>query len=333
MLVKHWYRNRLTWLTFLLLPLEVLYKLISQRKSHKDKLKSRVFRCPLVVVGNITVGGTGKTPFIIYLSHLLSQHQYRVGIVSRGYGGRGARYPLMVTAETDVEQCGDEPKLIANATGVPVCVSPNRNEAVDALLQQHELDIVLSDDGLQHYKMHRDYEIVLLDAQRGWGNGHRIPSGPLRESIRRLDQVNQVYIKQAGAAKRKELDCFPSFRLVESQLLSVTGCQARPDSQQVIHAVAGIAHPEPFFEALEQLGYRIIRHVFADHHHFTLEDFAKFRDSLIIMTEKDWVKCCNLSLRRVWVVRISVKLDSVQEQHLLTDMRQLIVTSRTENNA
>ncbi|WP_428240358.1 tetraacyldisaccharide 4'-kinase [Gynuella sp.] len=333
MLVKHWYQNRLTWLSFLLLPLEALYKLISQRKSRKDKQQAHVFRCPLVVVGNITVGGTGKTPFIIYLTHLLLKHQYRVGIVSRGYGGRAARYPLVVTAETDVGQCGDEPKLIANATGAPVCVSPNRNEAVEALLQQHELDIILSDDGLQHYKMHRDYEIVLLDAQRGWGNGHRIPSGPLRESINRLDHVDRVYIKQAAIASRKELECFPSFHFAESQLLPVTGSQARPDAQQVIHAVAGIANPEPFFVALEQLGYRIIRHVFADHHHFSLEDFAKFRDSLIVMTEKDWVKCCTLALKHVWVVRISVKLDRVQEQDLLTDIHQLIVTSRTENSA
>ena len=330
MLVKHWYQKRLTWLSFLLLPLVPLYALLSQRKSRRDKWQATPFRCPVVVIGNITVGGTGKTPFIIYLARLLEEQNYRVGIVSRGYGGQSTHYPLLVNEHTSASECGDEPRLIADAAHVAVAVSPCRTQAVHTLLQCHGPDIVLSDDGLQHYKMHRDYEIVLLDAQRSWGNGHVLPAGPLREPVSRLQSVNRVYIKQAGKQKNAELDGFPSFTFNECQLLPVTHTDRVLDSKQVVHAVAGIANPEPFFQQLETMGYSICRHVFTDHHQFAIEDFLKFRDSLIVMTEKDWVKCYSLNLQHVWVMRISVKLDFEQEQQLLDDMHHLIKASRTE---
>ena len=191
----------------LLLPLSWLYGLVSGgiRLCYKLGLK-RAWRAPVpvVVVGNLTAGGNGKTPVVIWLVEQLQQRGIRVGVVSRGYGGKAAAYPLLLTAETTTAEAGDEPVLIAQRTGVPVAVSPVRSDAVKAILAQHDVQIIVTDDGLQHYRLARDVEIVVIDGERRFGNGWWLPAGPMRERAGRLKSVDATIVN-GGVAQPGEI--------------------------------------------------------------------------------------------------------------------------------
>ncbi len=278
----------------LLAPLEALYRHVVTAKRNRfvkgtaDSYRASV---PVVVVGNITVGGTGKTPFILWLIEHCRRRGLTVGVVSRGYGATPRSFPWRVSPEDDAAEAGDEPLLIAQRTGVPVFIDPDRSRAVREMLTHEPVDIILSDDGLQHYRLARDLELVLIDAVRGLGNGRCLPAGPLREPAERLDSVDAVLFNGAheDTANGYAFSLQPS-RLVELVNNHSLPLDHFPPGQQ-LHAVAGIGNPQRFFTTLEALHWRPIPHPFADHARYSLEQLRFSPELPLVMTEKDAVKC------------------------------------------
>ena len=308
MLEKIWYGNRL--LALPLLPLSALFGLVAglRRFFYRTGLKQvHRFPVPVIVVGNLTVGGTGKTPLVIWLSQYLRERGMRPGIVSRGYGGNASRWPQQVRPDSDPVVVGDEAVLLAQRTGCPMCVSPDRPAAVRALLQYTDCDIIISDDGLQHLSLGRDIEIVVMDGQRGLGNGFPLPAGPLREPASRLRRTDL-----AISNGRRWAD-LPAMQIVNPRLvplLRMTG--SRPRALEVfagqrVHAVAGIGNPKRFFELLGSHGMEVIPHVFPDHHAFRRKDLRFEPELPVVMTEKDAVKCRRYGKRGHWVVQIDIQ--------------------------
>lgn len=299
-----WYRPNL--ISTLLSPLSFLFCIIvylRQWAYRRGGLRSYRSPVPVIVVGNITVGGTGKTPLVIWLAEYLTAQGFKVGIISRGYKGRGI-YPQWVTAESLAIQVGDEALLLAR-TGCPVVVAPRRFLALQYLLARARCEVIISDDGLQHYALERDIEIAVIDGERGLGNGFCLPAGALREPASRLQQVDFIVSKNAAWAEAIVM------RYEFSQLHALTGATTQTVQQwqgQTVHAIAGIGHPEAFFTMLERQGLMLIRHIFADHHHYQRHDII-FSDTLpVIMTEKDAVKCRAIADQRHWYAAITVHL-------------------------
>lgn len=303
----------------LLLPLESLYRAITAlRRTAYARGWREVWRAPVpvIVVGNVSVGGTGKTPVVIALCAALKNAGFRPGIVSRGYGAKPPRVPFDVIPATPVAHSGDEPLLLARRTGVPVVIAPVRAEAARHLLRHHACDVIVCDDGLQHYALARDIECVVVDGARGFGNRHCLPVGPLREPLSRLRAVDAVLVNGGGALD-VDVPQYP-FQLQAMALTPVAGGDSEPVSawlpaRRYIHAVAGIGNPRRFFESLRRLGFEPIEHAFPDHHDFTAADFA-FGDGLpVVMTEKDAVKCAAFADRRLWYLPVEAVLpDSLQ---------------------
>jgi ATP-binding cassette, subfamily B, bacterial MsbA len=292
-LVDAWYNDTL-WVKALV-PLSYLYQLLaSLRRSWLTKRQRWKSPVPIIVVGNISVGGTGKSPLVIGIVQYLKGLGLRPGVVSRGYGGNSAHYPKEVTTTSSSSEVGDEPLMIYKRTGVPVVVDPDRVRAVKELTSDHECDVVVSDDGLQHYALGRDIEIAVVDGARGLGNGLCLPAGPLREPASRLEEVDLVVVNgddrelQLGSAAR-----FSLMQLKPVRFVNMTSGEGEPlDSfgGKTVRAVVGISHPQRFFNTLESLGLVVIPHEFPDHHAFTIEDVT-FDDNLpVVMTEKDAVK-------------------------------------------
>lgn len=278
----------------LLAPLEVLYRRVVTAKRRKFLAgRSDSYRAPVpvIVVGNITVGGTGKTPLILWLIEHCRRRGLRVGVVSRGYGARPPTFPWRVQPEHLAAQAGDEPLLIVQRTGVPLMIDPDRSRAVRALLESEPLDLILSDDGLQHYRLARDLELVLIDAARGLGNRRCLPAGPLREPADRLRSVDAVLFNGAEADSPEGY----AFTLRPSRLIELASGDAWPldhfPQGQQLHAVAGIGNPQRFFTTLEALHWRPIPHPFADHARYSLEQLTFSPALPLVMTEKDAVKC------------------------------------------
>ena len=247
---------------------------------------------PVIVLGNLSVGGTGKTPMVIWLVGHLQRRGWRPGVVSRGHGGRRRVEPMMVTAASDPRQSGDEPLLIARRTGVPVVVAGDRAAAVRRLLEE-DVDIAVSDDGLQHYRLARDVEIVMLDGRRGLGNGLCLPAGPLREPSDRLASVDLTVVTgHDDAGSRHPADhrmLIQARGMLHTRSVTPLGLEHLPDGP--VHAVAGIGNPEAFFATLEQLGCEVIRHPYPDHHVFRWQDLDFEEPWPILMTEKDMMRC------------------------------------------
>ncbi|MGL4206002.1 MAG: tetraacyldisaccharide 4'-kinase, partial [Aeromonadaceae bacterium] len=247
-----WYRPcRALWL---LSPLSLLFGLVSLLRRQFYRLGwAQAYRppVPVVIVGNLSVGGNGKTPVVIWLVEQLQAAGWRPGVVSRGYGGKAQVYPLLLSAQTTAAECGDEPRLIADRCGVPVAVAPKRAEAVKALLATGQVDVIICDDGLQHYALARDLELVVVDGERRFGNGHLLPMGPLREGLWRLAQVDAV-ICNGGQAAPGEYPMTLQPQALRS-LLPQSG--SLPQGARV-DALAGIGHPPRFFNTLRQLGYQ-----------------------------------------------------------------------------
>lgn len=254
MIARIWSGESPLWL--LLLPLSWLYGLVSGiiRLLYRLGVK-RAWRAPVpvVVVGNLTAGGNGKTPVVIWLVEQLQKRGIRPGVVSRGYGGKAAHYPLLLTAEATTAEAGDEPVLIFQRTGAPVAVSPVRSDAVRALLAEHAVQIIITDDGLQHYALARDKEIVVIDGVRRFGNGWWLPAGPMRERASRLTSVDAVIVN-GGEAKTGEIP----MRLQPGLAINlVTGERRSVSELPSLVAMAGIGHPPRFFATLEQCGARL----------------------------------------------------------------------------
>jgi tetraacyldisaccharide 4'-kinase len=305
-LVQAWYRG--AWWLWLLRPLELVFRgLVATRRGLYRRGLLPVYRSPVpvIVVGNITVGGTGKTPVVIALVEALQQQGIRVGVVSRGYGARGLRQPHRVGVDSTAARCGDEPLLIQRRTGCPCVAAPDRPAAVRALLAETPVDLIVSDDGLQHYALARDLEIALLDAGRGTGNGFCLPAGPLREPVGRLQSVDFVVYrgsKDPTSGVYYQTDCLVNL---------ATGERLPPSPAAIgreVRAVAGIGQPEQFFAMLTGLGFTVRRCAFADHHHYTPADFVGLAGAPIIMTEKDAVKCAAIAGDNAWYLGVSARL-------------------------
>nr|WP_215909091.1 tetraacyldisaccharide 4'-kinase [Pseudoalteromonas ostreae] len=270
-----------------MLPLSLLFWLIStfRRAVYKIGLcKAYISPVPIIVVGNISVGGNGKTPFVIWLVSYLQQRNLKVGVISRGYGGNSECYPLNVTATTSPASAGDEPVLIQRRLGCPVVVGPNREANIKLLLAEHQLDVIVSDDGMQHYKMARDIECCIVDSQRRFGNGFIMPAGPLRETQARLKSVDLV-IENGGDARF-------NYQLKSADLVNVATNIATEVPLLIGHAVSAIGNPQRFEYSLRQQGITLLScHHFRDHYGYTAQNFIKFNDEIVFMTEKDAVKC------------------------------------------
>ncbi|MDA9555951.1 tetraacyldisaccharide 4'-kinase [Vibrio sp.] len=310
-------------------PLSLLYQFISSRrkrayqqsaKAGTDKQTTRV-GVPVIIVGNITAGGNGKTPVVIWLIELLKKQGYRPGVVSRGYGGKADSYPLLVTDSMTSYASGDEPKLIATRTGVPVVVDPKRTAAAKALLASG-VDIIVADDGLQHYALERDIEFSVVDGVRRYGNEQIIPLGPLREPLSRLKEVDFI-ITNGGKALENEIQ----MNLVPLNAINLVTNEQRPVSELTnAVAIAGIGHPPRFFNTLHSLGANVVAtHAFSDHQHFKeaeLHALARKGDHLV-MTEKDAVKCMKFAQSNWWYLPVNANIDVSNEQTVLEKIKEV----------
>lgn len=322
---RQWY-TRPDWL-YCLLPLTWLFRWLSAQRRKKQSRRAYQPSLPVVIVGNISVGGTGKTPVIITLAKSLQRHGYRPVIVSRGYGA-SAQTARLLPANAAPADYGDEPVLIAATTGCPVVVGADRVATVQ-YVEQHRLgDVILSDDGLQHYRLGRQWEIVVMDSQRRLGNGYCLPVGPLREPAGRLGEVNAVLLNGASfeapwlpEAKTYTMTLRPvGWRHIRSgELFGLDGLQLDGAT-----AIAGIGNPARFFHTLQQLGFRGPTLSFADHHAFTPEDFSTIGGEVLLMTEKDAVKVRAFAAENWWA--LVVEADFPETVHC--GLRHLLETSR-----
>ncbi len=317
----HWYHR--SWWLWLLWPLSLLFCLLVSIRRTLYRLgffAIHRFPVPLIVVGNITVGGSGKTPLVTFLVELLREQGYKPGVVSRGYGGKADSWPQRVTDESSAVQVGDEAVLLSRRCHCPMVVGPDRVAAVEQLLREHDVDVVISDDGMQHYRMGRDIEIAVLDGERRLANGLCLPAGPLRERAGRLNSVD--FVVTNGRARFRE---WP-MTLQPGEVQSLVGEASRPlasFTDQTVHAVAAIGNPGRFFNTLRAAGLTIIEHPFADHHPFASGELEFAGEPQVMMTEKDAVKYIPYATARHWYLPVSATLDDEFSRQLLERLERL----------
>ncbi|MDQ2075608.1 tetraacyldisaccharide 4'-kinase [Marinimicrobium sp. ABcell2] len=324
--LRAWYQGGI-WV-YVLVPLTGLFKALSAlRRFFLCRFGQRRLPVPVLVVGNISLGGTGKTPVIIALVQYLQSRGYKPGVISRGYGGQAPAYPLVVSQETPVTHSGDEPLLIVQATGCAVCVDPDRVAAGQCLINLG-CDFILSDDGLQHYRLARDLEIAVVDGERQFGNGWCLPTGPLREPVGRLRRVDWILVNGRadklnipGAPEYFEMKLEPDhWRRFEDH--NKVGLEHFAAGSQV-HAVAGIGNPKRFYQTLRTLSLSPQEHDFPDHHQYAPEDF-QFEESLpVVMTAKDAVKCREFAQPHWYWLEVNSRLPERFWQALDTRLARL----------
>jgi tetraacyldisaccharide 4'-kinase len=306
-------------------------RLARQRRAAYSRGEKAVYRArvPVIVVGNLSVGGTGKTPFTLWLLALLQSQGYKPGVVSRGYGAKAGHYPFEVKADSSAAEVGDEPLMLVQRSGCPLVVDPVRARAAARLLDLHDCDIIISDDGLQHYALGRDLEVAIVDATRGLGNGRCLPVGPLREPPSRLDEIDYVVVNgaQPGDAAGFQYAGSHSMMLQPGTLRRLDGSVA-PLAPQRVHAVAGIGNPQRFFDTLMQQGYQVIPHPFPDHRAFRARDL-EFGDALpLLLTEKDAVKCRAFAAHNRYYLPVNARLSQAFTDDLLSRINILVTTYR-----
>ncbi len=283
-------------------------------------LKTHTLPVPVIVVGNITVGGTGKTPLIIWLAGFLKDSGFKPGIISRGYGGQAESWPQRVMPDSQAKEVGDEALLIAKQTGCPMAVGPLRAEAANLLLRHTDCDVILSDDGLQHYALNRDIEIAVIDGERRFGNGYCLPAGPLREPIERLNSVDFIVVNGDKYEDRE----FAMQLVGEKAINLVTGEQKNLAEFKAgdCHALAGIGNPERFFKLLASAGLTCTVKSFPDHYLFQRQDITYADDKPVLMTEKDAVKCSAFAGKQHWYLPVKAVPDAVFAEQLLNLLRE-----------
>ena len=306
--VDSWYKKSM-WL-YLLYPFALLFTYLTNRRRRKyikNKVKSYKPDIPVIVVGNLTIGGTGKTPLVKYITSQLINKGYKPGIVSRGYGGN-FKETLQVSEDTPVKETGDEAQILAKLN-VPFYIDKNRVRAVKNLIDNHDCDVIISDDGLQHYRMGRDIEINVIDGKRRLGNNLTFPAGPLRESKARLKTVDFI-VNNSGPTKGDEylMNIVPS-KFVHLKSGKSYSVEDWPMHNQV-HAVAGLGNPGRFFDLLDKLGFDIIRHPYPDHHNFSSNDIFYLDHLPIVMTEKDASKCKDFDNNKIWYLTIDADVNN-----------------------
>jgi len=301
-----WYQEM--YISSALMPISMLYddymrfRRFLYNKGILTKTKCSV---PIIIVGNITVGGTGKTPLVLFLARLLRQQGFKPGIISRGYGGLADSWPQWVDNNSQASAVGDEAILMARRSDCPIAVGPKRAEAAQMLLDKTDCDVIISDDGLQHYALERDIEIAVIDGERRFGNGYALPCGPLREPIARLQEVDLIVVNGQASEEGELTLTVEGDRAVN---MVTNAEQALSDlTQTAVHAVAGIGHPQRFFDLLSQQGIEIDPHAFEDHHHFQPKDINFNDDKPVLMTEKDAVKCFDFATEKHWYVPVQAQ--------------------------
>lgn len=323
-LERQWYEYT-PW-QVVLRPFSWLFYILTamRRLAYRLRLfKSLKLPVPVIIVGNINVGGTGKTPFVIWLVQQLRQNGWYPGIISRGYGGN-VIHTHQVTKDSLPQQVGDEPVLLVQRTGLPLYVGRKRTRAARHLLRDYpECNLIISDDGLQHYALERDMEIVIIDGERIFGNGQLLPAGPLRETSARLEEVDAVVFNSGAPAAGGYL-----MHLVPDHLRKLRAPEERMELSELIgkrvHAVAGIGNPHRFFSQLEQLGLVVEAHPFPDHHAYSADDFQFAKDDIVLMTEKDAVKCTTFARDNWWFMPITAEIDRALAEKILARLTRLI---------
>ena len=311
-----WYST--STITLLLRPLSWLYLfiIIIRRNLYRLRLfRSSRLPVPVIVVGNLTVGGTGKTPVVIYIVNLLKRSGYSPGIISRGYGGKAKKWPQQVRPDCDPVMVGDEAIVIARRTQCPMSVGPDRAEAGRMLHEYSQCDIIVSDDGLQHYKLRRDVEIVVIDGMRRFGNGFCLPAGPLREPVSRKEQVDFVITNGIASYNEYSMEYRGNVAInLKDESLSKNLDEF---GEELVHLVAGVGNPNRFFEQMRNKGLNISEHAFTDHHSFSEGDLDFGDDFQILMTEKDAVKCRRFAKENMWYLPIEIYMDNDFDMQLL----------------
>ena len=328
-LTDTWYRSTLSW-NILLWPLEWLFCHLATRRRARQIKRQWQAPCPVIIVGNISIGGTGKSPLTIALIESLQQQGYQVGVVSRGYGAKRKQFPYQVRATDNSTQSPDEPLMIVRRTGVNLVIDPNRVRACQYLLANNECDLIISDDGLQHYALGRDIEIVVIDGSRGLGNGHCLPVGPLREAPQRLQQVDFVMVNGERQLKyphqtNMQIEAVSWHRVSDDQQIDLKDFSGIIQGAEV-HAIAGIGNPQRFYSTLAALGIVALKHSFADHHQYTASDFeqiSKTAGAIFCMTEKDAVKCKNIAPGNSYYLKIAATLDRTFIDKLVAAIRRI----------
>ncbi|WP_067867437.1 tetraacyldisaccharide 4'-kinase [Neptuniibacter marinus] len=313
-LETRWY-NSLAPAPIFLRPLEALFKCLAGHKKKRDLISQWDAPVPVIVVGNISVGGTGKTPLTVYLVDQLKAQGYKPGIISRGYKSKAPQYPFDVSLAVSSDESGDEPYMLQRRCQCPVVIDADRRSAAEYLLSHYDCDLIISDDGLQHYRLARDIEIAVVDSERGLGNGHCLPAGPLREEPLRLKSVNYVVSnggecaalpKGVVAYDMQLMPCF--FHPCGWNSASSRSYPFNEFPYKKINAVAGIGHPQRFFNTLKSIvGAEVLGYPKPDHYSFSESDF-NFADGVTVMTEKDAVKVSTLNLKNAWYLEVSAQL-------------------------
>jgi tetraacyldisaccharide 4'-kinase len=316
-------------LSVFLLPLTGLFCAVTALRRLLYRigwLRTHTLGVPVIIVGNITVGGTGKTPMVVWLAEKLSEQGYRPGIITRGYGGQSKQWPCEVKEQSSAKQVGDEAILLKRRTHCPVYAGPDRPLTAKRLLSEHPCNLIISDDGLQHYALDRNLEIVVIDGARRFGNGYCLPAGPLRESPKRLPQMDLVIINgQAGPGEYQ--------MCVKGEVaVALKGGEVKALTSFVgasLHAIAGIGRPERFFAMLEAAGLKLKRHPFPDHHRYCADDLKPFASQTVLMTEKDGVKCELFAQPDHWYVPATAIVDPGFEKQLMVMIKRLTDGQKT----
>ena len=312
-------------LSHALLPLSWLYcaGVALRRLAYRRQwLNSHRLPVPVILIGNLTVGGTGKTPLVLWVTDFLRRQGYRPGIVTRGYGGKAHDWPRSVTGDSDPFEVGDEPVLLARHSGCPVVAGPDRSAAGKLLLANNDCDMIVGDDGLQHYRLQRDLEVLVVDAARGFGNGRCLPAGPLREPGSRRREADLTVCNGGPCTGGQVMDLVPG-PVVSLRNPEITRELSELRRQRVT-GVAGIGNPKRFFELLRSGGLHLDELPYPDHHPFSREDVESWPPGPVIMTEKDAVKCAGFARDDCWYLPVAPRLDG-RFGRLLLDKLKVIV--------
>ena len=330
------YFNRIWYQTpdppLFLVLLSLVYRLVTKIRKlayQRNLLHTSGVAVPVLVVGNLSVGGTGKTPLIIWLVAFLRKHGYHPGVISRGYGGQLSKTstPALLPRNANPVLYGDEAVLIASRTACPVVIGKSRLSAARHLLSVSNCDIILSDDGLQHLALQRDIEILVVDGMRQFGNQHCLPAGPLREPLSRINTIDLLVCNgnHFPGAFRMDLVGQTLTNLLDQQQQPVSFLRDKP-----LHVVTGIGNPQRFFQSLKLQGLDFDTRTFPDHHNYTAANLQFDDDSPILMTEKDAVKCYHLANRKIWMLPVEAQFDSTFSdalKHLLEEKHGRLKTT------
>ncbi len=313
---RMWYTPKKTALAYLLYPMSKLFFLIAKRRRQQQSSSAYKSKLPVIIVGNITVGGTGKTPVVEAICNHLLKKGFSPAIISRGYGGSAKSYPFVISKSTKPCQCGDEPYMLSKLLpNIPIVISPKRVDSVRYIENQlQDVNVIISDDGLQHYALARDIEIAVVDGKRGFGNQLLLPAGPLREPIQRLKEVDFTIINggedisfENSFNMRLVPSCFVN--IASGQTLSISAFQKQYQNDELV-AIAGIGNPKRFFDQLASLGFHQLKvRAFPDHYAYKAQDFNDLDAKLVVMTYKDAVKCESFATKHFWYLKVEPKIE------------------------